>query len=123
MFENIYLQIALAAVIFVLVDLVWLAVMKNFYMTRLSLVSETTFRIWPVILLYILMAIGLVVFVLPKGHFGYGLLFGLVGYAIYDLTNYALFSKWTLDIVAVDLVWGAVLNGLVAFILLELMKI
>ena len=68
------------------------------------------------------MAIGLVVFALPKGTFWYGALYGLIGYAIYDLTNYALFAKFSIGIVTADLIWGSVLNGVVLAILLAIQK-
>jgi uncharacterized membrane protein len=43
-----------------------------------------------------------------------GALFGLCGYATYDLTNLATIKDWPLLVTLVDLVWGTVLSATVA---------
>ena len=43
-----------------------------------------------------------------------GALFGLCGYATYDLTNLATIKDWPFLITIVDLVWGTFLSGAVA---------
>jgi uncharacterized membrane protein len=43
-----------------------------------------------------------------------GMLYGLVTYATYDLTNLALLKGWPLKIVVVDILWGIVLSGIVS---------
>ena len=76
--------------------------------------------IWPsAILVYFLLAIGVVFFVLPKADnyvhaLLWGALFGFVVYGVYDLTNYALLDNWSLSITLIDMLWGAVLCGLTA---------
>jgi uncharacterized membrane protein len=44
-----------------------------------------------------------------------GALFGIFTYATYDLTNLATMKGWPLNIVFIDILWGAVLSGLVSF--------
>jgi uncharacterized membrane protein len=44
----------------------------------------------------------------------YGALFGFMTYATYDLTNLATLRNWSVTVTLVDLVWGAILSGLVA---------
>lgn len=69
---------------------------------------------------YILMIVGLVVFVLPNIRLGqelkdsliYGFLFGIIVYGVYNFTNNAIFSKWDTNIAIIDMFWG----GFVYFI-------
>ena len=43
-----------------------------------------------------------------------GMLYGLVTYATFDLTNLALIKGWPATVVLVDIVWGIVLSGIVS---------
>jgi len=44
-----------------------------------------------------------------------GALFGLFTYATYDLTNLATLKGWPLNIVFIDILWGALLSAIVSF--------
>ncbi len=50
-----------------------------------------------------------------------GLLGGLV-YAVFDFTNYALFTNWTLKTSIIDTVWGLVLTTLVTFLSMKIIN-
>lgn len=77
-----------------------------------------SFRVTPAVLFYLLYTVGLLTFVsLPSAAAGAqavnwpgliwrGMLFGLIAYATYDLTNSATLKVWTLRLVLTDLVWG-----------------
>ncbi len=43
---------------------------------------------------------------------GYGAALGAFAYATYDLTNAATLKVWPLQLVVVDMLWGAALTGL-----------
>jgi uncharacterized membrane protein len=43
-----------------------------------------------------------------------GALFGLIAYATYDLTNLSTLANWPVNITIIDMVWGLVLNSIVA---------
>ena len=43
-----------------------------------------------------------------------GALFGFFTYATYDLTNLATLKNWPLNIVFIDVLWGAVLTSSVS---------
>ena len=116
--------------IFIVVDLIWIAgIMKNFYRMQLGHLSRTTNgsmspNIPSSIIVWMLIVLGLILFVLPKipktgpGFEGilWGALFGLVVYGVYDLTNYALLKDWTLSMTIVDMLWGTVACGISGFI-------
>jgi len=44
----------------------------------------------------------------------WGLLFGAIAYATYDLTNYATLRNWTLQLTLVDIVYGALASAIAA---------
>jgi uncharacterized membrane protein len=55
---------------------------------------------------------------MPKLHIGSfssillnGLVFGVVAYGTYNLTNMAALKGWSVNVVIVDMIWGGVLTG------------
>ncbi len=103
-------------------DMVWLGfAAKSFYDRELAM-FERTFRLTPAVLIYLIIPLGVVLFVLPKsnGHpmqaLMWGALYGFILYGVYDLTNFAIFSKWTISMTVIDMLWGAFLCGMVSFL-------
>lgn len=103
-------------------DAVWLSTMtKKFYAPRLGhLMGEVQWL--PAVIFYLLYAMGVVYLVLvPATQYGWslgrtvftGAILGLICYATYDLTNQATLKNWPVAVTVVDMVWGAVLTGLV----------
>jgi uncharacterized membrane protein len=107
-------------VVFAGVDFVWLGVMGNeFYRPAMGDMAAPGFRAAPAVAFYLLYAVGVVVFaVRPADNLaaaaGYGALFGLVGYGVYDLTNQATLKTWPLALTLVDMGWGTLLTGVAA---------
>ncbi len=105
-------------------DALWLTMMaKRFYAPRLGSLMAASPNFLPAGIFYVAYAAGIVCFVvLPglKGEWGLakffllGAFFGGIAYATYDLTNQATLRNWPLAVTAVDLVWGAVLTGVVS---------
>jgi len=107
----------------IVLDLLWiLFFMNKKYQKQVMNVQGSKLVIdkMSVIYAYILMIIGLVVFVLPnirkgselKDSLMYGFLFGVVVYGVYDFTNNALFENWNTTLAYIDIAWG----GFVFFI-------
>ena len=113
-----------ALVVFGIVDAAWLSTMGNIlYRPLLGDLLAPTVRIVPAIAFYLIYPVGVVVFVvLPAlrdgsamaSTFLYGLLFGAIAYATYDLTNQATLRTWPLQITLVDIAYGAAASGLAA---------
>ena len=117
--------------IVLIVDMLWLGVlMKGFYDREIGeLMRRNEAGLNPrwgaAAFVYILIPVGLVFFVRPLlgaesslgQAFLWGALFGLVTYGIYDMTNLAVLEKWTVTVSIADIIWGAVLNGLIAVIM------
>lgn len=123
------MQIAVAyvatLVAILIVDLVWLGVVaKDFYRSELGHLMADQINWVAGVAFYLLFALGIVVFVIqpalvtggPIRAFTVGLLFGLVAYATYDLTNLATMKSFPWKLALVDMAWGAVLTGTAAAI-------
>lgn len=107
------------------IDYIWLGkLMGPFYIRELGTLARSGAEgfapvVWAAVVVYMLIPLGIVVFVLPlvqernpvKSALGYGLLYGLVLYGVFDMTNYALLANYSLKIVAVDICWGGFLNS------------
>ncbi len=116
---------AAAAVAMLIIDLVWLGlVAPGFYKEQLGPLMADRINWTAGLAFYALYVFGIVVFVIqPALAAGslrhallFGALFGLVAYATYDLTNLATLKGFPWKLALVDMVWGAVLTGLVAMI-------
>jgi uncharacterized membrane protein len=111
----------MALVIVGLLDGLWLGVvMSAFYRSRLSLIARMSGNrlapLWtPALLVYVLLAFGIVVFVLPRtpdeAPIARGALFGLVVYGVYDLSNLSNLKPGPVLLTAVDIAWGAVASA------------
>ena len=111
--------------LFLLLDLTWIGVvMKGFYDAELGvLVRRDGAALAPrwgaATLVYLLIPAGIVTFVSPHLNqsssimqaVGWGAVFGLVLYGVYDLTNLAVLDKWTWRVTIVDVLWGVTLCG------------
>jgi uncharacterized membrane protein len=110
-------------VIFLVFDGIWLSIMGNLvYRPTLGDILLTNLRIAPALVFYAAFPVGIVAFVvmpaLKAGGAGtaatYGLLFGAIAYATYDLTNYATLRNWTLQLTIMDIVYGAIVTAATA---------
>ena len=108
-----------------LLDYLWLAkLMQGFYLKELgsfARVRGTTIIpvYWAAGLVYLLIPLGIVLFSLPRvdpanmavSSLGWGALFGLVMYGVYDMTNMSTLECWSARMVWVDICWGCFLCG------------
>ena len=106
---------SVSLITFLILDAIWLGfVARNFYAKYLeTYLTENV--IWlSAIIFYLIFNVGLLLFVIlpsiEKNSYSililYSLLYGLVTYATYDLTNYATIKDWPLIVTIVDIIWG-----------------
>ena len=108
----------------ILIDFVWLGLIsKNFYAKELGTLMKSPPNLYSALGVYLVLSLGLVFFItnnqLATSYTSYallGALFGLIVYTVYDLTNYAVISGYTLKLVVVDIIWGTVLGGTLGLI-------
>jgi uncharacterized membrane protein len=108
------------------IDGLWLGLMlKRFYIPHIGHLLNDSIILWPAVIFYIFYAIALNVFViLPalKNNTGYlhlfllGLLFGMVTYGTYDLSNQTTLRNWPWIVTITDIAWGGFLTGVVSSI-------
>lgn len=123
---TVYKTFFLTFILLVAIDYVWTGFFaKKFYLENLGSLARITngdfsVNIWSALLVYLVLAFGIVYFVFPRlaaaPHtlaFLPGALFGFVVYACYDFTNYAILQSYPLTLGAVDVVWGTLLCGIV----------
>jgi uncharacterized membrane protein len=119
-FLKLYL---LTAMVFFVIDLVWLGVVAvNFYQRHLGSLLAEQVRWVPAILFYLIFIAGLLVFAvqpgLSAGSLGravvLGAFLGFMAYATFDLTCLALFKNFPVVVVVVDMIWGSCLSAVVS---------
>lgn len=110
-----------AAVVFLAMDAVWLTQMRTvLYEPAIGHLLAPQVDGVAAVLFYLLFLVGVVVFAVRPSvsdetlHRATlrGLLFGLVTYATYDLTNQATLVGWPWWLTAIDLAWGAFVTGI-----------
>ena len=113
-------QILASAVLLVLIDSIYLNLAGNYFSKQVYKVQNSVMRInfTGAILCYIFLIFGINYFILSPGKSVFdAFLFGLVIYAVFETTNYALFTNWSIISVLIDTIWGGVLFALTTYIL------
>ena len=124
---------ALGAVAFMVLDGVWLGLlMKNFYRDQLApIVRLADGGIAPnlpaALVVYALLGTGIALFVIPRASTvpsaaGYGALFGLVVYGVYDFTNYSTLRQWPFVLALADAAWGAAASAVAAAVVRSVVR-
>jgi uncharacterized membrane protein len=113
-------------VLFMALDAVWLGVvMSDFYKGELGSLARRQGDAlnpiwWAVVAVYMILPLGIIGFVLPRVSDAspvlsaalWGIVYGVITYGIYDLTNYATLDRWSLRYVVVDIAWGGAICGI-----------
>lgn len=116
--------------IMAIIDFLWLGVlMSDFYKTEMGSLARKSGSsldpiIWPAILIYIIMPLGILFFVLPKistdnallTSLGWGFIYGVFLFGIYDLTNLSLLNNWSFKMSMIDMAWGGTINAIMSYI-------
>jgi uncharacterized membrane protein len=113
----------LSAIVFISIDFVYLNVMKGYFENQVKNVQGSSLKVnyLGVAICYIFLIAGLNYFIIkPRKSVNDAFLLGLVIYGVYETTNYALFSNWSIVTVIMDTLWGGVLFGSTTFIVEKL---
>ena len=126
------MKILLCIIVSIIVDLPYLYLNLDLFKKKTMAISGKGYpknRLYSALLVYLAIAVGLVVFVLPKVDTSkttsirlknaliYGGLFGVVSYSIFDFTNHFMFAGWDIYVALMDSIWGGVLCAIVSFIM------
>ena len=119
-----FFSLIIVLILILLFDAAWLGIMvPNFYKPAIGHLLADSLKPTAGVIFYFLFACALNVFVIGpalKNNIDYthifllGVLFGLVTYGTYDLTNQATLKNWPWIVTIVDLTWGSLLTGTVS---------
>ena len=107
-------------IVFIILELFWLIILaKDLYAKELGYIMKSKPNLIPAAIFGLLFVGGLVFFVvnpaIDQNSRSYalfaGVLYGLITYATYTLTNLANLESWPLKVTIIDLLWGMVLGG------------
>jgi uncharacterized membrane protein len=116
---------AVILAVFLLIDGLWLLVIaKKLYAQHLGPLMAEKPRLFAALIFYLLYVLGLLAFVVNPAlalqswtaALLPGMLYGLIAYATYDLTNLATVKDWPVLITVIDLAWGSFVSGVVSLV-------
>lgn len=116
-------QYAVAAVVFTVLDLIWLGtVAEDTYARHLGDLLAPSPNVGAAFVFYAIFIAGLLYFVIHpavaagswRRALGAGGFFGFVTYATWDLTNLAVLRDFPAELVPIDLAWGTFLAATVS---------
>jgi uncharacterized membrane protein len=113
-----------ASIIFVVLDGFYIKLIKPWFNSQIISVQGSPLKanMIAVGITYVFLLFGLNYFVIkknmePKDAF----LYGLVIYAIYDFTNLATLTKWSVSLSIIDTFWGGILFGLTTLLVKKIL--
>ena len=120
MTKQLIISFIFVSTIFLIVDVIWLSItVKLVYKPNLGDLLNDKPVLWAAVLFYIIYMIGLTLIIIKPAlasnsvlqAFWTGVIFGIVAYGTYNLTNMATIKNWSSTIVWVDMLWGGMLTG------------
>ena len=123
-------EILLITMTFIALDIIWFSLSVNpiYKPTILNIQKEPLeMKLLGGLFAWLLLAIGLYVFVLPLSNnltnaLIYGALYGFIVYGVYNGTNYAILKNYDLKVSLADLSWGIVVSTITAGISYKYIK-
>jgi uncharacterized membrane protein len=116
----------LTAIVLISLDFVYLNVMKGYFSNQVKLVQGSPLKVnlLGAAICYIFLIVGINYFIIkPRKSVSDAFLFGIVIYGVYETTNYALFSNWSLISVIIDTLWGGLLFASTTYVVEKLKNI
>ncbi len=129
------IQFLLCLALLTAFDAMWFTgIMNRFFIEHLSHLlnieqGHIILRWFPAMMVYVLLALGIVLFVLPSSAqlslgsvFFHGGIFGVVVYGVYEGTNGALMKDWPTRLIIADMVWGFLACGATSLVVQSLTR-
>jgi len=119
--KTILISFFFASIVFLIIDLLWLSFsVRNFYKPNLvDIPTNDKPILWAGVVFYLMYVVGLTLLILLPAlnndsifqALWTGIIFGIVAYGTYNLTNMAFIKNWSINVVVVDMIWGGILTG------------
>lgn len=113
----------ISAITMIILDAIYLTTTSNFYNKLILAIqgSKINLKIVPTFLTYVILILGLNYFILSeKKSVKDAAFLGFLIYSVFELTNIAIFDKWSINAVILDTLWGTTLFALTTFITYKL---
>tara|TARA_B110000263_G_C15074655_1_gene403436 strand:+ start:82 stop:492 length:411 start_codon:yes stop_codon:yes gene_type:complete len=120
MIKSLIISFIFVSSIFLILDIVWLSItVKSLYKPALGGLLKDKPLMWAAVLFYVIYLIGLGLIIVKPAlandsilqAFWTGVVFGVVAYGTYNLTNMATIKNWSPSIIWIDMIWGGLLTG------------
>ena len=107
-------------------DMIYISLINKSFRSQIFAVQKSpmTVNYLGAAFTYILLFIGLYYFII-KNHRSVidAFLLGVFVYGVYDFTNLATLREWSVELAAIDMIWGGVLFSLTTFVTYKLLAI
>ena len=132
MIKLLIISFIFVSTIFLIIDVLWLSItVKSLYRPALGDLLKDKPVMWAAVLFYIIYMIGVALIILKPAlandsilqALWTGVVFGVVAYGTYNLTNMATVKNWSASIVWIDMIWGGFLTGFSSAIGIYLTKV
>ena len=135
---NIYFAVIVAVLTLLIFDFVYVASVSVFYKKAIRVVQggdDMRLNIYPAILCYIIMVVGLLHIILTQlSRYGslrslsyqnklkyalrFGGIIGFVIYGVFNTTNLAMFKRYSFPLAVIDIIWGTLLYTIATYVYL-----
>jgi uncharacterized membrane protein len=108
----------ISAILLVTIDFIYLNIIGDYFRRQIYNVQGSQMKInyLGAVLCYIFLIAGINYFIIkPRKSVSDAFLLGIVIYAVYETTNYALLKDWSILTVIMDTLWGGVLFALTTY--------
>jgi uncharacterized membrane protein len=117
------IEFLLTAILFILLDGVYLNLIKNYFNQQIKDIQGSPMQVnyMAAAITYAFLIYGLNYFIIQKKRsVGDAATLGLVIYGVYEFTNLSIIKNWHILTAIIDTLWGAVLFGLTTAIIYKL---
>lgn len=102
----------ISAIYIIVIDSIYLHLSKNWFQSQIQKIQQTPLQLnlTASLLSYVFIIFGFNYFIIQYNRScNEAAILGLIIYAIYEFTNMAIFTKWSIFTVLMDTLWGAIL--------------
>ena len=119
------LPIIFLSIVVLVLDMIYISCVKTLFNKLIKGIqgSDIKLNLEATFLDYILIIFSMYYFIIQKNaSIEEAMILGLCIYGIYELTNMAVFKRWTWQVVMIDSIWGAVLYGTSTFLYRQIIQ-
>ena len=119
------LPIIVLSIVVLVLDMIYISCVKTLFNKLIKGIqgSDIKLNLEATFLDYILIIFSMYYFIIQKNaSIEEAMILGLCIYGIYELTNMAVFKRWTWQVVMIDSIWGAVLYGTSTFLYRQIIQ-